>query len=292
MKTRSEYQTERESLTRQWQEELARRVRGLQNSLYLAILEAVLGFTTDKDDRIRFTTANVNRAARIGLTIQTTNAENSRGLIGWLIERLLDVVDVNRKYFKSFVDYNTGAVDPQVRKLVLYRLGFDVDKDRLIPGGWLSEISNATPIAQSVARDVNAAIAANMPLKQFQNQFRAAFVDPGGLGYVEAHYNRFTFDLFQQVDRGVQKQYADELELNHAVYSGTVKDNTRPFCKARVNHVYTRDEIESWEDLNFQGKILVGYNPFAHLGGYNCRHHLSWITEELARRIGGINEYN
>ena len=49
--------------------------------------------------------------------------------------------------------------------------------------------------------------------------------------------------------------------------------------------MYHEDEIKSWENLNFAGKPETGYNPIVDLGGYNCRHRLDWVSDQVAFRL-------
>jgi hypothetical protein len=79
--------------------------------------------------------------------------------------------------------------------------------------------------------------------------------------------------------------YAERLGLKYAVYSGTLEEDSRPFCVARVNKVYSLGEIQSWRNLKFQGKPKIGYEPVYDCGGFNCRHHLSWISDEIAEKL-------
>jgi len=157
------------------------------------------------------------------------------------------------------------------------RLGYDSAKEQVLPGSYLADLFGAGNIGQRVAALVNRAIGAQMPLEQFRAVFRNAFLNAKML---KRHYTTLTFDLFQRVDRTINLVYAERLGLKHALYAGTVIETTRPFCEARNQKVYTLAEIESWAELTFSGKPAV-YDPKTDCGGYNCRHHLSWITPQL-----------
>jgi hypothetical protein len=138
---------------------------------------------------------------------------------------------------------------------------------------------------------MNTQLAAGVSIKDFKSSFRQFFVNPAGLGLVESQFNRFAHDLFQDYDREVQNQYAKVLGLTHALYSGTQIKTTRPFCDKRWGNIYTKEEIKGWNSQKWQGK-RKGVPVEVQCGGYNCRHHLSWLTEEVAKRIGNINKYN
>jgi hypothetical protein len=40
-----------------------------------------------------------------------------------------------------------------------------------------------------------------------------------------------------------------------------------------------------WESLNWEGKPETGYNALIDCGGYNCRHRLDWVSDQMARRL-------
>lgn len=292
-KSRSDYQRERERTTRKMDDLLRSWIDRMQTAMYLAALEVINDLKTDKSDQIKFTVANVGLANKAKLRVEKQGRREQIAFVGWIIEKVKDLLGLNKRYFRSFQDYDTEKIDEKVIRNTLLRLGYDSQKDKLIAGGWLDSLTDSNSIALQVAQDMNRALASKMGLTEFRRQFRSAFTGLDQLGYLERHYQTFTHDLFQQVDRGVQNEYAESLNLNHAVYSGTIKDNTRPFCLSRVNKIYTRDEIEGWEHQEWKGKgPIPGYNPLVHLGGYNCRHHLSWISEELVKRMNKkVNEY-
>lgn len=67
----------------------------------------------------------------------------------------------------------------------------------------------------------------------------------------------------------------------YAIYQGGLIQDSRQFCKERNNKVFTKAEIESWKELEWEGKP-ENYDPFINVGGTGCRHTLDWISIELA----------
>lgn len=293
---RSDIEHKRRHLIEQAQGILQKKVKAMQLAFYQSLVNVIDDLEVGAANTIKFTPGNLGKVRKVTLQITAEARRQNPSFIQWIIQQALKITGLNKAYFQSFVSY-PDKTDEEVIRRVMLGLGYDTKKGQLIRGGWLDQISDLSPVAQKAASDISRAITAKMPLKEFKKQFRQTFTAPpsqGGLGYLERHYNTFAFDLFQAVDRQTQNQYAEDLGLKYAVYSGTIKDNTRPFCRKRVSHVYTRDEIDSWADLNFQGKFKAGYVPALHLGGYNCRHSLSWISDEILERMGGediLNQY-
>lgn len=79
--------------------------------------------------------------------------------------------------------------------------------------------------------------------------------------------------------RTVNLSKADDLGIELFLYAGPDDGVTRPFCQERVGQIFTREEIESWD--NDQGLPADVY-----LGGYNCRHRLDPVSAELAEELG------
>jgi len=130
------------------------------------------------------------------------------------------------------------------------------------------------------------AVSSNMGLKELRKETADLIKGtPQRAGIVRKHYiDTGVYDLLSVQDNVVNKVYADQLGLNHFVYSGGEMKTTRDFCKARDGKVYTEEEVLSWQSRDWQGK-----NPnlsiFDAVGGYNCRHVLAPISQELAEAL-------
>ncbi|HEY3387541.1 MAG TPA: hypothetical protein VGK46_13585, partial [Saprospiraceae bacterium] len=115
-----------------------------------------------------------------------------------------------------------------------------------------------------------------------------------GGGLVKSLFEERLPDPYVKVDRFIGKKYATALELTYAIYQGGTIGTSREFCIERNNKVFSRDEIAAFGTPQdefggytdkaageFQGKTDP-YEPFEDLGGYNCRHFLSFVSDELA----------
>ncbi len=232
--------------------------------------------------RIEFSARNLGK---VGGAIRLVNGffkALQKSLMGLIRKAFGLNVELNEGYFAPLSPAKT--VQDEARRLTLLRWGFNTNTGELLQGSYFQKLFSSTAIAQRVAELVNRAIGARMPLADFRRLFRSVLVGTPGNGMLERYFNVNTFDLFQRLDRSVQNVYADRLGLNFAVYSGTLMDTSRPFCEARVNKVFSRKEIASWAGLEFDGKPRI-YDPFMDCGGHNCRHHLSWISNEIAAHL-------
>ena len=77
--------------------------------------------------------------------------------------------------------------------------------------------------------------------------------------------------------RSVTQAKAKELDVEYFVYVGPLDGITRPFCKSRVNKIYTRAQIAKWDNGTKLPADIYG-------GGYNCRHDLVPMSKERAEQ--------
>lgn len=292
--SRSKYQRERERLSRELEEKLQRKISGIQARVYRKVLQGFTSLTNDQSGNLLFNIRNIQNANRIALMVETEMQKEGRTLLKWVVRNLLKLFRLNTRYFAS-LDPKSEQREQQLLFRVMLRYGYNTKTKQVTSSGVLSALSQSQAISSRVSESINQGLAAKMTMSTFKNNFRQAFVNPQGLGMVQSQFNRFAQDLFQDFDRETQKQYADDLKLNFAIYSGTEIKTTRDFCEKRVNNIYTRDEINSWNNQNWAGK-RQNVPVEVQCGGYNCRHHLSYISDELAQRLasrrGGINNYN
>lgn len=260
----------------------SRDVRAQQNALYTLLLEWFGKLDTD-GGRIKSSAANYGRASSLSGLFARWQRQYSRTMLGSVLEWAGRIFGANEAYFEA--ENPDEAIISAARRNTLLRWGYDVRKKAIVPGGYFEYLFNNEQVARRVASTVNMAIGQGMPMAEFQKQFKAVFVGRPGGGMLERHWNTVSFDLYQRIDRTANLIYADELGLNFAVYSGTLEEDSRPFCVARVNKVFDRKQIEGWRNLNFSGKPKIGYDPFTDCGGYNCRHHLSWVSDEVADQL-------
>lgn len=281
--SRSRFSQERNKLINKLQELLQAKVRAAQARLYSRLFEWSQGLEA-QNGIITFSQTNFNRINQITAINEGVVKKEGANLARWIGNNAIKLLNVNRKYFQSFVKYDFQSVDARAREKTLFRLGYDASKKQIVKGGYLWEVANTMNISQTIGEKVNNAMAARIGLKEFRQQLKADFVNPQGLGMLERHFYTKTFDVFQQQDRAITKDYADELSLDYFIYSGTEMSRTRAFCEERVGKIFTREEVESWRNQVWEGKNK-NYDPFLDCGGYNCRHKLDAIDAATAEFI-------
>ena len=259
-------------------------VRGLQASAFALLSEWVADKLTVADGKIKYSASNLGKVAGLYLMFDRINNGYRKTMLGELLARAGNLFGLNNDYFNEIKPV-PESVEDAARRLTLQRLGYSVETKALIPGSYFEKLFANEGVARNIAGLVNRAIAGKMSLADFQKQFRRAFIGSPGNGMFERHWKTNSFDLFQKIDRAANLVYADRLGLNYAIYSGTVKDTTRPWCEKHVNKVLSRTEIEDWKNKSWAGKITIGYDPYLDAGGFSCRHHWSFISDTVAEHL-------
>lgn len=289
----SGYQRDRINEAARFEADFAARLKRMQTALRREVTTYLAAnLQPDKEGKIRLTVTNVRTTNNLLEVVRNFAQRRGRVLLAWVIRRLTDLFRINTNYFRSLLEYPRNT-DEKALRLLMLRLGYDTKLRRVLPAGYLARVFHLTGVAASISRDIQQALTANLTLAAFRTAFSKRFE---ASGYVMRWFQQFTGDLFHQFDASAQATLAQELDLQHFQYAGTSMRNTRCFCDRRLNRIYTRDFAALWNEIEWRGKIPNG-NFFIDRGGYNCRHHLSYITqrraERLARQRGvAINTYN
>lgn len=101
--------------------------------------------------------------------------------------------------------------------------------------------------------------------------------DKAGMPMVN-HAQTIATTGYQEVDSILLKRKTDNIKDIRFKYAGSLIKDSRDFCSNRVGKIYTREEIDSWRDVKWQGKKAG--DPFVVRGGWNCRHRWLPVFEE------------
>jgi len=259
-------------------------VRSLQNVAYGLVTDWLIGSIETEDGKIKYTAKNLGKVAGLFTVFQKFQRQYRATMLGGVLDWASSLLGLNNDYFETF-ENPTEEVADAARRLTLQRWGYNTVTRELIPGGYFETLFNSANVAQRTAGLVNQAIAQKMSLAQFQDTFRKIFVGLPGQGMLERHWRTNSFDLYQRIDRTANLVYADRLGLEYAIYSGTLEEDSRKWCIGHVNKVYSRPEIDDWKNRTWNGKNKYNYDPYMDAGGHQCRHHWSFISNEIAAHL-------
>lgn len=222
-----------------------------------------------------------------GRIINTTNNLKKVNTAATLKRFLKNVVNESllKAYLKGFSDINKNTASlydlynpPETTKNRIF------NRSDIIADGFLTELFDNNEIQKDIQNTLRNAITTESKASDLKNliteQIKGTEKKMGALeGF---HYSQGKNE-FQAYTRGLDVEFSKALKLNYFIYQGGEIKTTRDFCEERNRGTYTREEVESWQDLTWQGK-KESHNIFIDLGGYNCRHDLTPITYELAKR--------
>lgn len=256
------------------QEILAEQVKQAQTDLFSKILARLEKITE-------------NPAELTGI-FRNFTAGPYKQLVSRFVAGIMTVGKLNGEYFTAIFERETpknyAAIKASADDALMTRFGIDkagnVTKD-----GFLDLFIRDTTVERQAKQFAyNAVSKQGVGLDEFKKGLRAIIEgDKTRVGGYERYFNQYAYDTYQQADSLLQEQYATRLELQACLYAGGLIADSRPFCKERNGKVFIREEIEDWASLEFAGKPAA-YNPFIDRGGYNCRHHLNYITNKMALR--------
>lgn len=100
------------------------------------------------------------------------------------------------------------------------------------------------------------------------------------------YVNQVTNDSLYQFENNYLLSVANDLDLSHYFYQGTVIKDSRTFCAERAGKYFTREQVESWADLSWSGKnkSTNKTNIFWLRGGWSCKHMIIPISDALYER--------
>lgn len=137
-----------------------------------------------------------------------------------------------------------------------------------------------------IAQSVYDAVVVGMPFSKLSNQISAHIVgykDIAGRPLTQ-YAGTYAHDAIMSYSRTLNEMGAGNAGLTDYWYYGDVIRDSRPFCVERAGKVFTRAEVEAWNDMSWAGK---SGNVWTCLGGYRCRHHLRAVRREW---VEGIKE--
>lgn len=124
-------------------------------------------------------------------------------------------------------------------------------------------------------------------------------------GLLDRQLKRYAYDVYQQYDASYNKKLAEEFGMKYFVYRGGLVKDSRDFCVCHNDKVFSVEESELWrtwvpddcdnypegwpkaKDLSEHPGYMdyPGYDPLVDRGGFNCRHILGFISDDLAQKL-------
>lgn len=254
-----------------------------QQRLFDQLIKEVAGkLRTDKDGNILFSNSNVNAADEVNRVFDKFQRSYLDDMIAGFSSKLRQLAVYTEEFYslyspaKSTIENITSKID------LLYKtLGMDA-KGKVLQDSYLSKLSNAAEVRETLRDYVLNNVSSGRSYDQFLNGFSELVKGSDEVnGEMLRYYKTYAWDTFNKVDQTERNIVGDQLDLNYFIYNGDTIDKTRPFCEERAGQVFSREEGENWNTEDWAGKDDSA-DFFVNRGGYNCRHTIDWISNEMA----------
>lgn len=279
----------------------------LQTKLMDSIVDDIIAELDVKDGVILDTIKNYKLISALDKVFNTFAVDQARVLLPELSSSISAITNLNNTYFIAIGSENLlsrlDKVAEKTRELTDFRFGLRGDK--FVRGGILEELFTqfgGTEVKQIMSK----AISGGMNKREFIKQMRdfvTGTEDKPGIS--ERKWKQFAFDVYQQYDASYNKKMAEEFGLKYFIYQGGLVVDSRDFCAAHNNKVWSTKESEEWptwtpakgeyppgyeikaKKMNEVPSYMdyPGYDPLVDRGGYNCRHSIGYISKELAFKL-------
>jgi len=279
---------------------LSKSVLSLEEKLYFELLDKFLDKLETSEGKIVSSGKNITILNAIDKIFDDFTRSKHLPVVRELASGILDVANLNDKYFEFFKDEGAGKtfakVQRRVNEFVRASVGLDAYFSFKRDGFFDRFISDRT-ISNTLKQQTLKAIQGGIGLTEYKKQLKEFVVgNEKSVGAFSRYYKQHAFGLFMNTDTLSGKIYADALGMPAAVYGGNIIETSRDFCIERYNKVFTRAEIQKFgtpQDKyggytdkskgKFNGKPKI-YNPFIDVGGHenNCRHTWQWVTKAIA----------
>lgn len=279
----------------------------LQSKLMDGILDDVISELDVMDGVIQDTSNNYRLISALDKVFNAFSLEQAKTLLPELSSSIGAISELNNKYFYAIGSENVlkrlETVAEKTKELTELRFGLKGEK--FVRGGVLEDLFTqfgGTEVKQIMSKAVSGGMGKREFIKQMRDFVTGTQEKPG---ISERKWKQFAFDVYQQYDASYNKKVAEEFGLRYFVYQGGLVEDSRDFCAAHNNKVWTTEEAEEWKvwtpakgdypagykvkakNMNERPSYMdyPGYDPLVDRGGYNCRHSIGYISEELAFKL-------
>lgn len=251
---------------------LEKKTDKLERDLYDEIMAIIIGLVF-VDDKAVWNVKNISCMGKVDEAFKSFDAKFQIPFIDSIKKELAGL----NKYYIDY--FETIGVDSQALK------GFKTLISRM--DAYLDSVALLDPVKQEVKSYVLSSISSHKSFKTMKGELQDILGLKERSGVLNRYYRQFLYDNIMQFDRIVSNMFAEQNELNYFVYTGGLIEDSREFCIKRDGLVFRRDMVDDWaKDPTLPGYPNVAdYDPLVDCGRWNCRHWLTWITDEQAKEL-------
>jgi hypothetical protein len=277
----------------------------LQSLLFDDIITSLISELDIKDGLIQDNAKNYRLLSVLDKTYKDFQLSSSRVVLSQMISTTSQITKLSAGYFGVILSSDLPArfdkIVASADKLINLKIGLDGGK--LTRGGFLQSFFDSNTIGTELKQMTSKAVTSSMNMKDYVKMLREKITGSDSTtGIYERQFQRYAYDLYQQYDAAYNKMLSNEFGFNYFIYQGGLINDSRDFCAAHNNKVWSVEESKSWtewtpsmgeypEGYEVKAKDIysvpsymgyAGYDPLIDRGGYNCRHALGWVSDDIA----------
>ncbi|MDQ3047651.1 MAG: hypothetical protein M3R27_08900 [Bacteroidota bacterium] len=284
MPTRKEISKIRAEFITLQEKRIKRKITGQEKALYDKLVELYL------ENNPKGSAATLQSLNKIEKEIAIILSSAQPEILMSYVQASKQLNNLSEMYFATLVSpERLIQIKEKADKVIDKKFGLLPDGS-LKEGGFIDRAMKDPKIQKDIIKNVRKAIANGADLEAVKNTFREIIAaSPEEAGILQKYYNTISKDILSRIDNGNNKIYADELDLQHAVYQGGLIRTSRSLCLKNNGKIFTREQIEDLRNDPFIKEMFSGkmneYDPFEQPGGYGCLHSWDWITADLVKGI-------
>ena len=276
-----------------------------QSRLLNDILAELLPQLDVKDGVIQDTAKNYRLISVLDKTYRDFTIGMTNTILPQIVNSTSKIAKLSSDYFSIAL---SGDMPARFTKIVettdkLINLKIGLEGGKFTRGGFLESFFNSNTIGTELKNMTSKAVTSQMNMKDYAHALRDTITgEDEKAGSLERQFQRYAYDLYQQYDAAYNLTLGNEFGFNYFIYQGGLVEDSRDFCAAHNNKVWSKEEAEKWsewtpaegvypEGYEVKAKNIYevpsymnypGYDPLIDRGGFNCRHSLGWISDDIA----------
>jgi hypothetical protein len=240
---------------------------------YDIILEFMASLKKNPNGSLKMSVENLRAINKFMPQLKKELAEGGYGKqVGGFVKDFQKVQVVSDSYFTALVGSkfaNNSALYNEILKQ-----NIDTTIETLTGSGLDANVLK--PIRQIMTEQISG----GATLKEFRGALKEQLIESGQPTRWVTQQSK---DSLSQFTSNYIQTISADLGMEYFLYQGTKMKTSRDFCAKRHGRYFTKKEVQSWANLEWQGK-MAGTNEvsiFSNKGGYNCNHQIIPVTKEI-----------
>jgi len=222
------------------------------------------------DTTLKSTSGNYNKINEINEKFDEAYELFILPFLLWYGAKLLEAGQISLDYFKS-IGINASSKD-----IAYLGAMIGISGKKIVKNSFLWNLGKMGEVRQRLQDLVLNAVSSGQKLNLLVRNVKPIFKSSKkARSLLSKYYLKYAFNPVMQTLNSVSYKLAKQYGATHFLYAGDLIEKSRTFCIQRAGKTYSIEEGNSWNQIEWNGKI-EGVDFFVQCGGWACRHHLEW----------------